>query len=228
MNPSRELLIHHLRELLAALENPDFDLSQLPLWLSLWFRAPTDREIAIELRHIQHRLAELAERRCPLTKSENANTWVQFMTGVRGQLDTDRKDIRRWLVGATRLTIADPYFFLFGGPNKAFKNRQEYTDWQLKFMPNTLKQLEIFHLPRPTKGLYSPISNYCKTKGIVFKTFSTKAIHDRVLIKDASQGRVIGTSFNSLGSKIGFVLDLPEDDLKQFRQALHDIKSNSL
>ncbi len=49
-------------------------------------------------------------------------------------------------------------------------------------------------------------------------------MHDRVWIKDGNRAKVVGTSFNGLGKKLAFILNLPESDLRAFQTQLPRIR----
>ncbi len=46
--------------------------------------------------------------------------------------------------------------------------------------------------------------------------YRTKTIHDRVWIVEGRKAFVVGTSFQGIGNKFSFILDLPNEDLEKF------------
>jgi len=226
MTTERKLLAHHLRELLEVVENPESDISQLRPWLRYWWLdPPTGEEIFSRLSRIERRLSTLEPQRCALAEGESANRLAYLISGLDERRNEEQRHITSWLVGTKNLTISDPYFFSFSGPNKVFRTQAQYVEWLIAFIPNEIKKLEVFHLPGPNRRIYSSIDEYCRKMAISLENHETNEIHDRVLIKDGKDAKAIGTSFGGLGNKIAFVLDLPEEDLRAFRRELHRIKN---
>lgn len=226
MTTERELLARHLRELLEVVENPESDISQLRPWLRYWwFGPPTGEEISSRLSRIERRLSTLEPQRCALAEGESANRLAYLITGLDERRNEERRHITSWLAGTNKLTISDPYFFSFSGPNKVFRTQAQYVEWLIDFIPKKIEKLEVFHLPGPNRRIYSSIAEYCRKKGISLQNHETNEIHDRVLIKNDKDAKAIGTSFGGLGNKIAFVLDLPEEDLQAFRRELHRIRT---
>jgi hypothetical protein len=225
MSTEREFLIHHLRELLKMAENPESDLSQLRPWLRCWWAPSTDEEVCTRLSRIEKQLSSLETRRCAFTAGDNSSHIMSLITGIATHRHGGQKYITSWLTGAEKLTVVDPYFFSFGGSNKVFRTSALYIEWLLEFIPKQTKTIDVFHRPIPNRLIHSAISVHCRKKGITLKAWETKEIHDRVLIKNDEEAKLIGTSFNSLGNKIAFILDMPDEDLNLFRRELRRIKT---
>ena len=222
----RELLRRHLRELLEVVENPDTDLSQLRPWLRYWWCADSSGdEVPERLSRIERLLDSLEARRCTFSEGENATRIQHLITGMAGRLNEERRHITTWLAGTSRLTIVDPYFFSFSGPNKAFRTQVQYVEWLLEFIPKNAKQIEVFHLPAPNKRICSAFAAQCKKKNIELNRWETTEVHDRVLIRNGTEAKAVGTSFGGYGNKIAFVLDMPNEDLNTFRRELYRIKT---
>lgn len=226
MNNERELLARHLRELLALVEDNESDLSHIRHWIRYWWwDHPTGDEIASRLRHIERRLESLEPQRCVLAEGNRADRVMHLVTGLEGRQCEERKHITSWLSGASQLTVVDPYFFSFSGPNKVYRTQAQYVEAIVELLPKTLESIEVFHLPGPNRAIFSSFQKHCYKKSIVLRNWATTEVHDRVLIKSETEARVLGTSFGGLGNKIAFVLDLPQEDLEVFRRELHRIKS---
>lgn len=226
MTTERELLVRHLRELLEVVENPESDLSQMRPWLHYWWWGlPTGEEVSARLGRIERQLSSLQERRCAFSERDNADRMMYLITGMANRRNEERRHITSWLAGVSRLTIVDPYFFSFSGPNKVFRTQTQYVEWLLELIPKQTEQIEVFHLPVPNRRIYSAVATHCKKKNIALKTWETTEIHDRVLIRNDEEAKAIGTSFGGIGNKIAFVLDLPNEDLGMFRRELHRIKT---
>lgn len=226
MNNERELLTHHLTELLELVKNKDSDLSQVRNWIRYWWwDHPTGDEIASRLRRIEHRLESLEPQRCALAEGDRADRVMHLVTGLEGKHREERKHITSWLSGTSHLTVVDPYFFSFSGSNKIFRTQAQYVESIIELLPKTLESIEVFHLPGPNRAIFSSIEKHCHKKNISLRNWGTTEVHDRVLIKNETEAKALGTSFGGLGNKIAFILDLPQEDLNIFRRELHRIKS---
>lgn len=225
MNNERELIARHLRELLELVDNQEFDLAQIRNWTGYWWLDhPTVDEIASRLRHIERRLGSLEPKRCALAEGNRADHVIRFITGLEGRYREERKHITSWLSGTSQLTVVDPYFFSFSGPNKVYRTQAQYVEGIIELLPKTLESIEVFHLPGPNKAIKSAFEKHCHRKNISLRNWGTTEVHDRVFIKNGTEARALGTSFGGFGNKIAFVLDLPLEDLRVFRRELHRIK----
>lgn len=143
------------------------------------------------------------------------------------------RDLRGWLKGAKRVTIADPYF-IHGDPtswgwskltdSEKTNKANEYAA-EVKNVLQNVEELDVFHLPDPPKELATAMRKIafagCKT----VNKFPTLEIHDRVWIKGREDAQLIGTSFGGIGRKLSFMLTLPTDDRIAFLKELDRIKS---
>ncbi|BEV07792.1 hypothetical protein [Methylophilus sp. DW102] len=228
MNNERELLTRHLKELLEFVENKDSDLSQVRHWIRYWWwDHPTGDEIASRLRRIERRLESIEPQRCALAEGDRADRVMHLVTGIEGKNREERKHITSWLSGTSHLTVVDPYFFSFSGSNKIYRTQTQYVESIIELLPRTLESIEVFHLPGPNRAIFSNIEKHCRKKNISLRNWATTEVHDRVLIKNKTEARALGTSFGGLGNKIAFVLDLPQEDLEIFWRELNRIKSRA-
>lgn len=224
MNNEREILARHLRELLQIVEDPESDWSKLRYWFHYWrWKSPTEDEILLRLRRIEKHLESINAGRCAFAEGDRADHVIKLITGIEGKQHEERKHLTSWLSGALHLTVVDPYFFSFSGPNKVYRTEAQYLESIVDLIPTTLQTIEVYHLPGPNKKIFNPFQKHCRKKNIALRNWATTEIHDRVLIKNNSEAKVLGTSFGGLGNKIAFVLDLPEEDLKVFRSELRRI-----
>jgi hypothetical protein len=51
-------------------------------------------------------------------------------------------------------------------------------------------------------------------------------LHDRVWIADHERAFTVGTSFNGIGSRCAFILELPSEDRRAFIRELASIRAN--
>jgi hypothetical protein len=225
MDREIEMFRRHLREMLALLEDPECNTESLRELKRYWlWHNDYDHEIHHRLNRIERHLEEIGTRRCALSEERGGSGIMKLITGMEDRLSEERRYLTSWLKGSAEMTIVDPYFFSFGGPNKVFRTLANYTNWlEAELIPNSVKKLTIYHLPGPNGKIVSSFKEFCKRKNIQLANYPTNEIHDRVIIKNGNSGRALGTSFGGFGNKIAFMLDLPEEDLHDFKKELHRI-----
>ena len=85
-----------------------------------------------------------------------------------------------------------------------------YADFVVQLLPASAKRVKLFGCGFTTK-IKTLLLRRLK-EGRMVQCFDTNEIHDRYVIRDDQDGRMLGTSFGGLGSKISTVLPLPPDD----------------
>ena len=131
------------------------------------------------------------------------------------------KDLKKWLSEATQITICDPYV-LKGPGAKIYSSEEDYIDYFSSLFPASATKIKIFG-----NGFKTSIRKKMKAKlkeGRSITFFDTNMIHDRYIIKDNTEGRMIGTSFGGLGNKVFTVLELPKEDVVTLSRYLRKIE----
>ncbi|MBN3823654.1 hypothetical protein G3O00_08480 [Burkholderia sp. Ac-20384] len=215
--PDKEQLIQHLKNLIAITEQSEtYDDA---LWridsVSPFFRH-WNRQIFYRLDHLEQKVDALLERptvSCRMT-GEEGNNVMQLMTSIgsaaRGQAISHLHD---GFLGASQLVICDPYFL------RTIKNlsKSDYLAGINDVIPKTVKSIELFVKPRARDSeVASGFNDICQKRGIRLTCRKTDDLHDRVWIVDSTRAFVVGASFNGLGNKCAFILELPEDDRRNF------------
>lgn len=121
------------------------------------------------------------------------------------------KDIRKWLKGAERIAICDPYIM---HPKTAalFKSDDDYIGYINRLLPKSAHSVDFFgngFTGRIRKALLHEVK-----EGRQVRFYDTNSIHDRYIIRDRNDGRMLGTSLGGFGNKIFTILDLPATDTK--------------
>ena len=167
--------------------------------------------------------------RCRFSEEE-AGGVLQMLTGG-GERKAPLKDLRLWLKGAKRLTIADPYF-THGDPTSwrwpqltdaEKKNKAEEYAVEVAQVLGAVEEVDIFSLPGAPKELRTALKKIA-LKNRKGKEIETTEIHDRVWIKDGEDARIVGTSFGGIGRKLSFIVELPQQDRIEFQAHLARIK----
>jgi hypothetical protein len=215
--PHKELLIEHLKELIAIVEQSDDGHDALrrirmegpfyPFW---------DEEFEYRLRRLDQKVDALLERPAPSCRmaSEEGNNVMQFMTGVGTAARTEAIDyMRSGFSGAKQLVICDPYFLL----SNSRTSKADYLAGVDVVVPKTVKAIELYVKPRKRDAeVAAGFTKLCQDRGIKLTCRKTEELHDRVWIVDSTRAFVVGASFNGLGNKCAFILELPEEDRRNF------------
>ena len=84
-------------------------------------------------------------------------------------------------------------------------------------IPKTIKVIELYVKPKKRDAeVAAGFTKLCKDREIKLTCRKTDELHDRVWIVDSIRAYVIGASFNGLGNKCAFILELPEEDRRNF------------
>lgn len=143
-------------------------------------------------------------------------------------MNTDRPrglaSIRKRIANAKSLIINDPY--ILSAPPKAIGTRQ-YVMELLDILPSSLDSLILIYSKDINPGVWILLKERCPEK-IQIQTVQDHNVHDRVWIIDFSSGFTVGTSFNSLGSKISFINPLPVADFQNCLKYFEDLLSRKI
>ncbi len=214
------------------LDNPDVEVSLERVVENLldeveeYFEHPYHREFLYKkkLINIENKLDSLIERnivsRCRFANEERDSV-IQLITGV-GSEERNKaiSHLSDKLIGTKTLTICDPYFIKGTKVMPPGNLANEFVN----LLPSTLKILELYVKPRIREKAFAESLNAAlKEKKIKLIVRKTDDVHDRVWIKDYETAFVVGTSFNGLGNKCAFILDLPSEDRKQFVFSLSEL-----
>ena len=132
-------------------------------------------------------------------------------------------DIRRCFPNPSRSSSATHTFLHFsagsGKRTPLFHSTDEYVNFVCGLIPRTARHVKFFGNGHTSK-IKSALR--CRLKeGRQLDMFSTDLIHDRYIIKDNTEGRMIGTSFGGFGNKIFTVLPLPREDTAKLLRLLY-------
>lgn len=217
--PSKHQMIAELRRLAAYLETSnlelgDDDVCNALLQLSLSF---SPRIYGIE-RKLDRLFEPPSGFECRLSGADGDNV-IQLMTGLGPTARAGAVEhLGECLDGAQHITICDPFFLQL--PPKAM-SIPDYVAALGSIFPEKMRSLELFVGSRKrTTGVADGINSLCKERSIRISCFKTDDIHDRVWIADYERAYSVGTSFNGLGNKGSFILQLPDEDKRRFIQEI--------
>ena len=157
---------------------------------------------------------QMGIRSCWRFPYEEARHFRPVMSGGVAQL-------RNFTVGAKELIVVDPYFVK---PRRGMD-----TERHVRLIADTT-DLHSGHLNRLSvvnswwhhdSDVVFALSAECARYGCELGYKQTNDIHDRVLAKDKKEALAVGTSLNSVGSRLAFALRLPHEDLEYLLELLH-------
>lgn len=170
----------------------------------------------------------LIENRCPLAQNNRSDLF--FMPDPT-QPKSGHRHLYEFTNDASDLVIVDPYLFPAAKKypselKNKFRDRQQRMrkEHEERFLDSiSLEGTQHIHVvvdrDKLDSKLYDKVQQKLDESSIKMTKQETDKIHDRIWIKNISNGKtgcsakVVGTSLNGLGKKAAFILDLPYDDL---------------
>ena len=169
-----------------------------------------DTETAIRVQKFIHE-----KSRCDFEQEEG----IIIELLMFGDSSQALKTIRSKINDAKTLAICDPYIF-----NTLDRSIDDYIKRLISVMPiKTLEKLRIFYVAKKNNVAHAAeyeLKKQLSKTNIEIKTKAIQHLHDRVWIVNSDTAFVVGTSFNSIGNKLAFMLDLPKPDLEAFMKHL--------
>lgn len=166
-----------------------------------------------------HRRQITFEKKCWL--ADNKNDFLNMMSAP-GQRSEGLKEIKSFTKDAEKLIIIDPYIFS-GKKEKAEAIAEDFSR-SARLTSNKLKSIHfIYDGDKITKAVKKGITKISKQNSVRLSFGETGQIHDRIWIRDRKKGLAVGYSFNGIGgNKLSFLLNLPNDDLKELIRFLDE------
>lgn len=225
-----EQQIEKLRSLLDEADLSDAAVIELLLRGKIPVIQPliTNQTLEERLQTIERKIDILSEStsmaRCRLGEEEKQA--FKLVVADFASAERAKTHLRDSLLGCDDLIICDPYIYQ-GEGNKDDPNDNAYCKALLSILPDTLSKMAIYYSPKKTKKhIVEKIDQYAKSEDIQLAKYATPDIHDRVWIKNQSRGWVVGTSFNGLGKKLAFLLELPREDLDAYLFELKRVRKS--
>jgi hypothetical protein len=167
-----------------------------------------------ELRRVQEQIKDLLDDPMLCTALPETE-----MGGERRRSLSHLRDFTR---DAVHLTVIDPYMYS-GKLSEADAHVDDFSNCTCLDKNANLKSLHVIYNPGTvTKKIRSKIKKRVRDAGKSFSEKETDKIHDRIWIKNHSAAVVTGTSLGGIGNKLSFILELPDDDLRELKRFLKD------
>src|SRR5581483_753118 len=222
---TKKELLQYIDALRADVEQHG-DEVPLPPWFWFHHLGFENEELETRLRRIEAGLARLLERSASCRfSSEQAEGVARLILGVgAGARAEASMFLRDMLVGASEITICDPYLLV---PYRD-QTASVYVAALIEVLPQQLRRLEIFTKPRTrNREVAALLMAACRQRGIRIEARRTDVLHDRVWVADHDRAYAVGTSFNGLGARCAFILPLPDEDRQDFLRHLRDLRSTT-
>lgn len=225
----KQYLIEHLKELISIIERCENDREahqtlrrEMRFTNQIW-----DDEISYRLSLMDEKINVLLRgpsRACRMASEDGENV-LQLMTRVGASERTGAIDyLRDGFSGAKQLVICDPYFLL----SNSKTSKTDYLAGIDSVIPSTVKNIELYVKPRKRDSeVAAGFTKLCQDRGIKLTCRKTDELHDRVWIVDSTRAFVVGASFNGLGNKCAFILELPSEDRRSFMNELSMIRERT-
>jgi hypothetical protein len=226
----RALLIEELTRILDLLQNEQVPVEAIErrVWPYSPYRLHRHlSDIETQIEDLRSELRQRADAPVRCAFSEDRDHYLHMVTGISGEIDRDKKYLKKKAHSTDWMIITDPYFLQWDGPNKAFETEKAYTEFIIDFIPRDLKKLEVFILPGPNRRIFKKFNDRIRSRGTLVSYWETTEIHDRTIIRDNFTGTLMGTSFGGYSNKLSFVLDIPEKDLERFMSELERIRAST-
>jgi len=214
--PEKELTLNILRNLVTEMESDSFDDISIRGFSSL-----------ISISVYDHGSGgSRSEARCNFSKEDCAKIRSELLVGA-GSKNQAIAYLKERLKEAQKIIICDPYFL------KGYNNQQphEYISTIDNLITEKVMEIELFvngDSRYLNDTIASAFNDICENRKIKVTYWKTDKIHDRVwIVSPEDKGYVVGTSFNGLGNKCAFILELPTDDLVTFSKELESIRKSS-
>jgi hypothetical protein len=226
--PTKELLIQHLHALIVMVEQSDGDQDAMRRIRRERFYFPFwDGDLEYRLEKLDQKIDALLERptaSCRMA-SEEGNNVMRLMTNVGPNARADAiSHLRGGFAGARQLVICDPYFLL----SNSKISKADYIAGIYDVIPETVSNIELYVKPKKRDSeVAAGFTKLCKDRGIKLICRKTDELHDRVWIVDSTRAFAVGASFNGLGNKCAFILELPEDDRREFIKEVGFLKERT-
>jgi hypothetical protein len=234
MEPSKQdrraRLIEHLTNTIEQLrsEQVPLELIERHIWPYSGYGIYHHlNDIEGQIEELKEEIRRNGDRQVRCAYSDDRGQYMRMVTGIAGEIERDRKYLRKKAHSNDWMIITDPYFLQWDGPNKPFATEKAYTEFIIDFIPRDLKKLELFILPGPNRRIFKKFNDRVRSRGTHISYRETTEIHDRTIIRDNNTGTLMGTSFGGYSNKLSFVLDIPEKDLERFMAELARIRGGT-
>lgn len=177
----------------------------------------TSREFEATLVHLCERLQAEPGNRAVVSDEERSRLELIIRANPTDASD-GMKRLRRWLKGAEEVMVCDPYLLHFNA-TEMYPDVGSYAQALVGLFPSSAKRIDLYtnsYNSNVRPAVLRPLK-----EGRNVRHFSSDRLHDRFIIKDGTEGKILGTSFGGFGRKFFAMLDLSTGDVSAVRSELH-------
>ncbi|MBE0580008.1 hypothetical protein [Devosia sp.] len=182
------------------------------------------REWEFALMSLCERLT--ADGRGMQAPTEDELVTMQFIVAANFR---DAKDglrtLRHWLKGAEEVILCDPYLLQYK-PTGMFSDVEAYAKAIADLIPKSAKKVDLYSNSYSQKVRPAVLQGLKEGRNV--RHFSSDQLHDRFLLKNGTEGKVLGTSLGGFGRKFFAVVDLDPTDVVEVIDQLRALCPNPL
>lgn len=202
-------------------------------------------DIFDRLNGIEEKIDALSKQNnseCRLSQKD-VDSFPQFLTAVdhitvaMGQAKSRFVEhFQTWFEERERGVIVDPYIF---APGNGTESINDYCQGVIKIIGENVERIDIYYSPvhydsSIAINIFNGVNNI---KIRDFNFYPCTNIHDRVWMRhyelndepiaEKWEGRVVGSSINSIVSRPTYVIDMPQKDAENYSKILRNIRTGN-
>lgn len=171
------------------------------------------REWEFALMSLCERLTANGEGQGGQMPTEEELVTIQLIVAANlGDAQDGLHTLRHWLKGAEDVILCDPYLLQFK-PTEMFPDVAAYAKAIADLFPKSVKKVDLYSNSYNQK--VRPAVLQALKEGRNVRHFSSDQLHDRFLLKNGREGKVLGTSLGGFGRKFFAVVDLDPGDVSE-------------
>jgi len=184
------------------------------------------REWEFALISLCERLRADGEGAAAQTPTEDELVTIQLIVAANlGDARDGLHTLRHWLKGSEEVILCDPYLLQFS-PSAMFPDVDAYAKAIADLFPKSAKKVDLY--TNSYSQMVRPAVLQRLKEGRNVRHFSSDQLHDRFLLRNRSQGKVLGTSLGGFGRKFFAVVDLDPADVSEVVDQLRALCPNPL
>ena len=171
------------------------------------------REWEFALMSLCERLRADGEGAGAQTPTEDGLVTIQLIVAANlGDARDGLHTLRHWLKGSEEVILCDPYLLQFS-PSAMFPDVDAYAEAIADLFPKSAKKVDLYTNSYSKKVRPAVLQGLKEGRNV--RHFSSDQLHDRFLLKNLSEGKVLGTSLGGFGRKFFAVVDLEPTDVTE-------------
>ena len=171
------------------------------------------REWEAALLSLCERLRAEGEGNGRHTRPDDELVIIQLIVAANlGEARDGLQTLRHWLKGSEEVILCDPYLLQFT-PSVMFPDVETYAEAIASLFPKSAKKIDLYTNSYSKKVRPAVLQRLKEGRNV--RHFSSDQLHDRFLLKNLSEGKVLGTSLGGFGRKFFAVVDLEPSDVSE-------------